>query len=274
MPGVSQALVEFARNHRAQPAPGVEVIATPRYHIALQPDFPIPGPNSVSYVRCRPDEADEVIREARATFAPYHVPVMWIIDPGTEPPDFAESLAKHGIVPNPHGFEFAAMVLPIDAKVEGPPVPGLEFLDPLVDLETFRKMDAVAAEAFRSDAFGDDPETIVMQERRRLSSIASGNRRFLLATIDGEPAGSSNVALFPPVAATINGGAVRPKFRGRGVYRAMVAERLRMASEAGVEGLVVWAGDMSGPILAKLGFEKVGWRRFYLDASAAQSFTE
>jgi hypothetical protein len=48
----------------------------------------------------------------------------------------------------------------------------------------------------------------------------------------------------------------------------MVAERLRIAREAGVEGLVVWAGDMSGPILEKLGFQKVGWRRFYLDTSA------
>jgi GNAT superfamily N-acetyltransferase len=87
----------------------------------------------------------------------------------------------------------------------------------------------------------------------------------LLATVDGEPAGASNVALFPPAAATINGGSVRPKFRGRGVYRAMVAERLRIAREAGVDGLCVWAGDMSGPILEKLGFQKVGWRRFYLD---------
>ena len=69
--------------------------------------------------------------------------------------------------------------------------------------------------------------------------------------------------------ATINGGSVRPKFRGRGIYRAMVAERLRIARNARLDGLVVWAGDMSGPILKKLGFEKVGWRRFYLDTATA-----
>jgi GNAT superfamily N-acetyltransferase len=107
-----------------------------------------------------------------------------------------------------------------------------------------------------------------MLERRRLNFIAAGNRRFLLATIDGEPAGSSNVALFPPAAATVNGGSVRPKFRGRGIYRAMVAERVKIARQAGVDGLCVWGGDMSRPILAKLGFETVGWRRFYLDTSA------
>jgi hypothetical protein len=46
-----------------------------------------------------------------------------------------------------------------------------------------------------------------------------------------------------------------------------VAERLRMAREAGVAGLSVWGGPMSAPILDKLGFETVGWRKFYLDRS-------
>jgi GNAT superfamily N-acetyltransferase len=268
MPGVSQALRDFAANHRAEPQPGFEITVTPHYQVTLQPDFPIAGPNSVSYIRGRPGEADEVIREARATIAPYRLPVVWILDPGTEPSNFSEHLASHGIVPDPHGFEFAAMVLPIDANVEGQPIAGLEFVDPLADLATFRKMDAVASEAFRAGAPGDDPKSIAMQERRRLNFIAAGNRRFLLATIDDEPAGASNVALFSPAAATINGGSVRPKFRGRGIYRAMVAERMKIARKAGVEGLVVWAGDMSRPILERLGFVKVGWRRFYLDTSA------
>jgi GNAT superfamily N-acetyltransferase len=268
MPGVSQALLEFATSYRARPAPGVQIIVTPRYQISLMPDFPIPGPNHVAWVRCRSDEVDDVIREARSAFAPHRVPVMWQIDPAAEPPDLAEHLERHGIHPDPHDSEVAVMVLPIDAVVEAPRVPGLEFLDALADIATFRKMDEVASEAFQSARLGDDPETIAMQDRRRGNFIGSGNRRFLLATVDGEPAGASNLALFPPAAATINGGSVRPKFRGRGIYRAMVAERLRIAREAGVDGLVVWGGNMSGPILAKLGFEKVGWRRFYLDTSA------
>jgi GNAT superfamily N-acetyltransferase len=272
MPGVSQALLDFAHNYRAQPGPGIEIIVTPRYQISLMPDFPIPGPNNLSWIRCRPDEADDVIREARATIAPYRLPVMWQLDPGTEPPDFAEHLAKHGILPDPHGSEVAVMVLPIDATVERPRVGGLQFMDALSDLATFRKMDAVAAEAFQTGSPGNDPQTIAMQERRRLNFIAAGNRRFLLATVDGEPAGSSNIALFPPAAATINGGAVRPKFRDRGVYRAMVAERLRIARDAGVDGLCVWGGDMSRPILERLGFLKVGWRRLYVDTSATAAF--
>jgi GNAT superfamily N-acetyltransferase len=267
MRAVSQALIEFANHHRQAAAPGIERIVTPRYQITLQPDFPLPGPNNVSWIRCRPEEADEVIREARATIAPRHLPVMWTLDPETEPSDFAEHLARHGIHPDPHGSEFAVMVLSIDASVEGPATKGLEIKDALADLATFRSATAVAAEAFADRFYGDDAELIAMEERRRLNFRSAGNRHHLLATIDGEPAGSAGLSLFPPAGAAITGGAVRPKFRGRGVYRALVAARLEIARQAGVSGLVVWGGDMSGPILAKLGFEKVGWRRFYLDTS-------
>ncbi len=135
MAAVSQALVEFANHHRAQPAPGIEVIVTPRYQITLQPDFPIAGPNNVSWIRCRPREVDEVIREARATISPHHLPVTWTLDPG--------------------------------------------------------------------------------------------------------------------------------------IYRALVAARLEIARRAGVSGLAVWGGNMSAPILGRLGFETVGWRRFYLDTTTA-----
>jgi GNAT superfamily N-acetyltransferase len=132
--------------------------------------------------------------------------------------------------------------------------------DALADSETFRKADAVNAEAF-----GDDEREPAAQERRRLNQRAAGDRRVILATIDGEPAGSAGMTLYPPYGAIINGGAVREKFRGRGVYRALVTERLRMAREVGAAGLSVWGGAMSAPILEGLGFQPVGWRRFYVD---------
>ena len=97
--------------------------------------------------------------------------------------------------------------------------------------------------------------------------MAAGNRRVILATIDGEPAGSAGLTLYAPAGAIINGGAVRQKFRGRGVYRAMVAARLEIAREAGAPGIAVWGGPMSAPILSKLGFQTVGWRKFYLDGA-------
>jgi GNAT superfamily N-acetyltransferase len=261
-------LVTFANHHRAQPASGVEIVVTPRYQITLQPDFPIPGPNNVSWVRCRTDEAGDVIREARATIAPHRLPVMWTLDPETEPVDFADHLAQHGVYPDPHGEEAAVMVLSAEARLESPAVAGLELLDALADPPTFMSSVTVAAEAFAADSSPADPTFMATQERRRLNMRATSHRYQLLATVDGEPAGTGGLSIFAG-GAIINGGSVRPKFRGRGVYRALVAARLDIARRAGVPGLAVWGGDMSAPILARLGFEKVGWRRFYVDTSTA-----
>lgn len=260
MTAVSQALLEFANHHRSPAAPGIEIIDTPRYRVTLQPDFPIPGPNSVAWIRCRADEVSDVIREARAIVAPHHLLFFWTLDPDTEPPDFADHLSRHGVT---FDSDVAVMVLPIEAEVTAPDVAGLEIHDALSDPELFR-----AAAAVNSEAFGSPTAKAAVIERRRQSQLAAGNRRMLLATLDGEPAGSAGLSLYPPAGAIINAGAVREKFRGRGVYRAMVAARLAMAREAGVSGLMVWGGHMSAPLLARLGFETVGWRKFYLDRSA------
>jgi GNAT superfamily N-acetyltransferase len=262
MAAVSQGLIDFANHFRQPPGPGIEVIEAPRYRITLQPDFPIAGPNSVAWIRCRADEADALIDEARAPFKSRRLPVMWILDPDTEPENFDGVLAAHHIFPEPHSPEVAVMILGTDAQVQSPAVDGLRLHDALADAETFRTADAVNAAAF--EASERDAGAL---ERRRLHQLAAGNRRLLLATVDGEPAGSAGLTLYPPLGAIINGGAVRKKFRGRGVYRAMVAARLAIAREAGVPGVSVWGGPMSKPILARLGFQTVGWRRFYLDES-------
>jgi GNAT superfamily N-acetyltransferase len=267
MPAVSQALVDFANHHRQEATPGIEVIVTPRFRAMIQPDFPIAGPNNVSWIRCMAGEADDVIREARAIFAARHLPFIWTLDPGAEPSDFAVHLSKYGVHPDPHGAESQVMVMPIDATVEGPPIEGLEIRDALVDLETFRLADGAAAEAFEANLPIGSLEYVAMQDRRRENFRAAGNRYWLMATLHGEPAGTAGMSLFAPAAAILQGGSVRASFRGRGIYRALVAERQRIAREAGVEGLTVWGGAMSAPILAGLGFEKVGWRRFYLDDS-------
>jgi GNAT superfamily N-acetyltransferase len=269
MPGVSQALIEFANHNRQPPGPGIEIMETDRYRIVLQPDYPIPGPNGVGWIRCDAGDADQVIDEVRKVVAPRHLPIMWVTDPETQPPDFADYLAGHGILPEPTAPAVDVMVLPIDADVHSPSVKGVEIHDALADAETFRQADAVNAEAFEDPERAAGAEQRAAQERRRSNQIEAGNRRVLLVTVDGEPVGSAGLTLHQPHAAIITGGAVREKFRGRGIYRMMVARRLDMAREAGVAGLTVWGGPMSAPILAKLGFQTVGWRRFYLDTSTA-----
>src|SRR5207244_12838101 len=208
MGAVSQALVDFAKYVRQPAAPGIEVIETPRYRIVLQPDFPIPGPNSVGWVRCRPHEAGVLIDEVRAQVAPRHVPLFRALDPETEPADFTDYLEARGIQPDPHGSTAAVMVFPIDAEIEGPAVAGLELKDGLADAEAFRIADAVNAEAFTSGTLDDDPARTEALERRRRNQIAAGDRRVILATVDDEPPRSAGLNLFTPGGPTISGDAV------------------------------------------------------------------
>jgi GNAT superfamily N-acetyltransferase len=190
--------------------------------------------------------------------ARHPVPFYWALDPETEPANFADFLVARGIE---YDSDVKVMVLPIETRIDAPEVTGLELRDALAGDDSFNAADAVNREAFNSTA----PLDPAANARRRRNQLDAGNRRLLLATVDGEPAGSAGLSLHPPRGAVINGGAVRPKFRGLGVYRALVAARLAMARDAGVEGLIVWGGHMSAPILGKLGFETVGWRKFYLD---------
>ena len=77
-----------------------------------------------------------------------------------------------------------------------------------------------------------------------------------VAFADGAVAGLGLVN-YGPAAVLCAGGAVLSSFRGRGVYRALVASRWRAAVEMGKPALTVHAGAMSRPILERCGFEEV-----------------
>jgi GNAT superfamily N-acetyltransferase len=65
-------------------------------------------------------------------------------------------------------------------------------------------------------------------------------RHCFLALLEGEPAGTGWAAVREH-GVSLNGGAVDPRFQGRGVYRALLAVRLALARRAGVEGVTVQA---------------------------------
>jgi len=61
------------------------------------------------------------------------------------------------------------------------------------------------------------------------------------------------------------GGAVLAEARGRGVYRALVRARWEHAAARGTPLLIVQAGEMSRPVLERLGFERHGDIHLYVD---------
>lgn len=76
-----------------------------------------------------------------------------------------------------------------------------------------------------------------------------------LAMAGERPVSAARMLIHPGTGfASLWGGGTAPEWRGRGIYRALVARRMREAAAAGCEYLQVDASEMSRPILERLGF--------------------
>lgn len=91
-----------------------------------------------------------------------------------------------------------------------------------------------------------------------LETEPSRNSVTVVALVDGEPVSRGRVDLEPDKDfAGLYGGSTLQAFRGRGLYRATVAERARIARERRYRWLYVDALPTSRPILERLGFERL-----------------
>jgi len=247
-----EPLVELALRPWGRPRHGVIVDRTPERIVELQPSFPIPGPNHAALIRCAAGRVAPMIEEVRALAASHGLPLIWILDPDARPADLPERLAACGL----ELFEeTAVMVLPAAAELL-PGATGVEIVDALRDEATFAAMEGVQAAAFGG---GPAPR----QAERFAHAAADPARHCYLALLDGEPAGAG-WATTHGAGVLLNGGAVTPRLQGRGIYRALLAERLALARRLALPGVGVQAKpDTSAPILARLGFVQVGIHGMY-----------
>ena len=129
--------------------------------------------------------------------------------------------------------------------------------------------DFAASTSVVVDAF-DFPETMRAEAAAELPQRWEEYRdpanpaRQYVARIDDEIVGTAT-ASFGAAGINLFGGAVLPRARGRGVYRALTLARWDEAVERGTPALTVQAGRMSMPVLAKLGFAWLGEVRMYVD---------
>jgi GNAT superfamily N-acetyltransferase len=105
------------------------------------------------------------------------------------------------------------------------------------------------------------PEFVLRQEVETVRHWTDLSGWFLLeANVDGEPAGGA-VLTVPDGVAYLAYASTLPAFRGRGVQSALLAERLRLAAEAGCD-LVVSLAEFDSPSARNL--QRVGLRLAYL----------
>ncbi len=190
---------------------------------------------------------DALILRQRDHFAALGRSVEWKTYGYDQPADLPARLVAAGFVPD----ERETVVVGSAAGLAGLPtdVPGVTIR------ETTDDADFAAIGDLHTEIWGEDWTWVADDLRDRTAQLGPDGYRVLVAEADGRlvsaawlvmRAGSEFAGLW--------GGSTLEAYRGRGIYRALVARRAAIARAAGYAYLQVDASDDSRPILERLGF--------------------
>jgi GNAT superfamily N-acetyltransferase len=124
----------------------------------------------------------------------------------------------------------------------------------LVPVESPAEVDLVVA--VHNEVFGIDHSWLRREMLARLATPEAGAA--VLAMAGDRPVCSARVEFHQGTDfASLWGGGTLPEWRGRGIYRALVGYRARLAAERGYRYLQVDSSPDSQPILGRLGFVRL-----------------
>ncbi len=166
-----------------------------------------------------------------------------------QPADLPLRLRAAGLLAEPTESLLVAEASVIAAAT--PPPAGVRIVR-VGDREAVRAMLALQREVFGDEAPGLEREMIEGLAQRPASTLG------LLAFANERPVAAGRIEFNPGAEfAGIWGGCTHPDWRGRGIFRALVASRAALAAERGYRWVQVDAAEMSRPILLRLGFEEL-----------------
>lgn len=128
-------------------------------------------------------------------------------------------------------------------------------------LEQVREADAINAPVWEQEPLDEDGLRAELADVHE--ALASGAGIHVLGRLDGEAVSTGGCTIVDGFT-RLWGAATLPTARGRGAYRAVLAERLRLGAEHGATtALVKGRVSTSAPILARAGFRHFGDERAY-----------
>jgi hypothetical protein len=269
--GVLRELAEYP-NSFIEPAPGSERIETGRFTLCLTTRGA-----TVQRQRFAADELDAVVEEVRALLRDRgRTRTQWEIGSQATPAELAETLEARGFARDDEPWALALALTEPPAALD--PAEGLHAAQ-VVTAE-----DYAAARAVQDVAFGATAEQVAarrqghLDEFRLIHESRAGRAwaempQMMHAVWVDEQIVCAGTCARTRLGVALFGGATLPEFRGRGAYRALVAERWRVALSDAPDrpALVTQAGAMSRPILAALGFRPVGRVEMLVDDFAERS---
>ncbi|MCO4762307.1 MAG: GNAT family N-acetyltransferase [Myxococcales bacterium] len=234
-----------------------QVIEREGWSQVLTPSMPMIWRNTVG-LSVLPSDAnvDRVIDDTLAQYGAHNLPVRWLVGPPTRPLDMAARL--RGRQPEEH--QLRGMCVDVDAPIPHPDGVNVRQIE-LTDLDAWNDVTSRGWESPPTERVRDDWAWAIGQKERQ----------FFIARVNGQLAGSAATVICPKVGYLI-GAQVLPQFRGRGVYRALLAARLKrlrgVRQVATTQALV----ETSAPILRRLGFTDLfGCTMFIFDPKRSDS---
>ncbi|MFJ3670904.1 GNAT family N-acetyltransferase [Streptomyces sp. NPDC090106] len=214
------------------------------------------GWNGVVWSDLDDQSADAAIAAQVAYYADLGREFEWKLYGHDLPVDLGKRLRAAGFVPQPEETLMIGEVA--DLTLDAEPPEGIRVL-PVTD----RAGVGLVADVHEA-AFGTDGTRL----RRQLLAQLEADPDSVVAVValDGDtPVSAARMELVPGTRfAGLWGGGTVAAWRGRGIYRALVAVRAREAQERGYRYLQVDAMSTSRPILERLGFEPLTTTTPYL----------
>ncbi|MGW6545948.1 GNAT family N-acetyltransferase [Streptomyces massasporeus] len=241
----AELLTRFDRDLRERARPDGPDARVERVGGVVRQVAPAPGWNGVLWSALDEAGADAAIAGQISHYTGLGLDFEWKLYGYDRPADLGRRLREAGFAPGPEETlmigEAAAL-----ARAAAPPegVRIVQVTDPA-------GVDLVAD--VHEKAFGADSSWLRHQLLARLldpDSVVA-----VVAMAGDEPVSAARMELVPgtPFAGLWGGGTV-PGWRGRGIYRTLVAHRAHAAATRGYRYLQVDASSQSRPILERLGF--------------------
>jgi GNAT superfamily N-acetyltransferase len=195
------------------------------------------------------DELDALIARQIGRFAEIPQSFEWKLHGHDGPAFLVDRLLAAGFVPEEQETVVIAAIADLDLATQPPAGVTLREVHTREDLNRIERMEA--------EVWGDDGATRAVSLELEHAADPSALRIVLAEAADAVV--SAGWIRFPTGTefGTLWGGSTLAVWRGRGIYRALVAYRARLAVECGCRYLEVDASDASRPILERLGFRAI-----------------
>jgi GNAT superfamily N-acetyltransferase len=208
-------------------------------------------------------DVDAAIDEAR-TLVREHGREMLVWLTGPDHPWLGDALARRGLRnEDSPGFESVENAMTL---VDAPAGDGGEDVEVAVvdSFDAFADGTRVELAAFDIPTDGRAKMEAELEERFAEYTTPTNPYRRWNARLEKRVVGTAG-AVLGDAGVNLFGGGVLADARGRGVYRALVNARWKLAVKRGTPALTVQAGRMSRPVLERLGFESIAPMPMYVD---------